>query len=133
MFDRMFCTDERRWYAVPLRGALGAVFTLHGMRALAMGGETWAVSLVALGLSVLAGFLTRPVAMLMLIIGAVGLTRFPGLEAAPLPDFDRALMVMGAAGALLVIGGGRISVDSMIQERLIYCQLSTESGEGGSA
>lgn len=133
MFDRLFCTDERRWHALPLRAALGIVFTLHGMRAFMVGVEPLSVSFVALGLSVLAGLLTRPVASLMLVFGTVSLTRFPGLEGASLPDIDRALMVMGAAGALIVIGGGRFSVDSLIQERLIYCHLSVESGEGGSA
>lgn len=131
MFDGVFCTDERRWHAAPLRAVLGAVFVLHGVRGLAEGAGGGSAGPILLGLSIAAGFLTRPAAALMLAVAAAGLTRFLGDGGMSLPEFDLALTIMGAAAALAVIGGGRCSVDSLIQERLIYCHFSTDSREDG--
>lgn len=106
MFDRVLCTDGLRWHTVPLRAALGAACAIQGS---AMGGAQGAL-LFVLGLLALSGLLTRLASVLILAAAAAGL--------------PQSATAAGCAAALLMSGGGRWSLDAMIQERLISCHFS---------
>jgi len=109
LFDRMLCTDGLRWHAAPLRAALGAACALQ---AVALGGTQGALMLL-LGLLALSGFMTRFAAALILVAAAAHL--------------PQSAATAGCAAALLMTGGGRGSVDAMIQERLIACHFAVVS------
>lgn len=106
MFDRVLCTDGLRWHTVPLRAALGAVCA---SQAFSTGGAQGALMAV-LGFLALSGLLTRLASALILAAAAAGL--------------PQAATAAGCAAALLMSGGGRWSLDAMIQERLISCHFS---------
>lgn len=106
MFDRVLCTDGLRWHTVPLRAALGAACA---SQAFAIGGAQGAL-LMVLSLLALSGLLTRFASALILAAAAAGL--------------PQSATAAGCAAALLMSGGGRWSLDAMIQERLISCHFS---------
>jgi putative oxidoreductase len=142
MLKKVFLTDERQWATIPLRVALGLIFITHGGQKLfgwlggkglegtaaffaKMGlapGVFWAPLagfgefiggiLVVLGLGTRLGALFIAVIMIVAILKVHwGAFFLPG-------GAEYAFALLGAALALLIIGGGRLSLDLLIQKKI---------------
>jgi putative oxidoreductase len=142
MLKQIFLTDERQWASIPLRVALGLIFITHGGQKLfgwlggkglagtaaffgKMGlapGAFWAPLagfgefigglLVVLGLCTRLGALSIAVIMIVAILRVHwGAFFLPG-------GAEYAFALLGAALALLMMGGGRLSLDLLIQKKM---------------
>jgi putative oxidoreductase len=144
MLRRLVATTPT-WISVPLRLTAGSLFALHGAEKVfgirgGPGLSNWianegassglrpawlwlgaaAVFELIGGLMILTGFLTRLGSLLVIPVMLVAL--YGVVSAAegtiPLPRIGYPLMMLGAAIALLISGGGRASVDeSMARSR----------------
>ncbi|HKR00923.1 MAG TPA: DoxX family protein [Pyrinomonadaceae bacterium] len=141
MFRKLAATTPT-WFALPLRLSMGLLFTLHGAEKVfglrgGPGLSAWmaneraatglrpawlwlgAAALFELigGVLILIGLLTRLGALLVMPIMLVaiygGLTGGEG-GPVPLPRIGYPLVMLGAAIALLVSGGGRASIDESL-------------------
>jgi putative oxidoreductase len=138
---RRLVTTTPTWFTVPLRLTMGVLFALHGAEKVfgirgGPGLSAWvanegassglrpawlwlgaaAVFELLGGIMILTGFLTRlgcllviPI-MLVAIYGVIGSSE----GAIPLPRIGYPLVMLGAAISLLIVGGGRASVDESI-------------------
>ncbi len=142
MLKQLFLTDARQWAPIPLRVALGLIFITHGGQKLFgwLGGKGLAATAAFFAKMGLApGILWAPLAGLGEFIGAIlvvlGLcTRLGALFIAVvmivailkvhwgaffLPGgAEYAFALLGAALALLISGGGRLSLDAIIQKKI---------------
>lgn len=144
MFRKIIATTQT-WMPLPLRLSMGLLFALHGAEKVfgfrgGPGLQAWAaeeraasglrpawlwLGAAALfeligGLLILIGLLTRlgallviPI-MLMAIYGGLSAT---GLGSIPLPRIGYPLVMLGAAIALFISGGGRASIDASLMKR----------------
>jgi putative oxidoreductase len=140
MFRKLVATS-RTWVALPLRLALGAVFIAHGAQKVFgmwggpglkafSGGQAplgldpaWAwLGAAAIcellgGTLVLTGFLTRLGALLIAPVMLVAIfgVHWPGGFFLQNKGYEYALVLLGIALALLISGGGRLSIDETLQ------------------
>jgi putative oxidoreductase len=144
MFQKLIRTS-RVWFTLPLRLALGAVFVAHGaQKVLGLWGgpglaqftsgqaplglrPAWfwlgAAALAELvgGALVLAGLMTRVGAFLLLSVMLVAMfgVHWSGgffLSNTPMPGIEYTLALAAMALALLVSGGGRLSLDEALMD-----------------
>ena len=144
MFQKLIRTSPV-WFTLPVRLALGAVFVAHGAQKVlgAWGGPglgrftageaplglrpAWlwlgaaAVAELAGGALVLAGLLTRLGALLLLSVMLVAMfgVHWAGgffITNAPMPGVEYTLALAAMALALLISGGGRLSLDEALMD-----------------
>jgi putative oxidoreductase len=144
MFQKLIRTSPV-WFTLPVRLALGAVFVAHGAQKVfgAWGGPglgrftsgqaplglrpAWlwlgaaAVAELAGGALVLVGLLTRLGALLLLPVMLVAMfgVHWAGgffITNAPVPGVEYTLALAGMCLALLVSGGGRLSLDEALMD-----------------
>ena len=144
MFQKLIRTSPV-WFTLPLRLALGAVFVAHGAQKVlgVWGGPglsqfsagqaplglrpAWlwlgaaALAELAGGVLVLAGLMTRLGALLLLPVMLVAMfgVHWSGgffITNAPVPGVEYTLALTAMALALLVSGGGRLSLDEALME-----------------
>ena len=140
MFRKLLATTPT-WITVPLRLTMGLLFALHGAEKVfgmrgGMGLAAWtsndalasglrppwlwlgAAALFELigGILIFTGFLTRLGALLVIPIMLVAI--YGTIKAdpgpIPLPQVGYPLVMLGSALAVLIAGGGRVSVDQTI-------------------
>ena len=144
MFQKLIRTSPV-WFTLPVRLALGAVFVAHGaQKALGMWGgpglsqftsgpaplglkPAWlwlgaaALAELAGGVLVLLGLMTRLGALLIaavMLVAMFGVHWRGGFFMAntPVPGIEYTLALAGMALALLVSGGGRLSLDEALMD-----------------
>ena len=144
MFQKLIRTS-RVWFTLPLRLALGAVFVAHGaQKVLGLWGgpglaqftsgqaplglkPAWlwlgAAALAELvgGALVLAGLMTRLGALLLLSVMLVAMfgVHWSGgffITNKPMPGVEYTVALVGMALALLISGGGRLSLDEALMD-----------------
>ena len=123
MFEAI-CKDKLA--PLMLRLALGLICVTHGyLKIMATGGTNWQPGMAvgwqlviawgefAAGLAVLVGFRCRLFAALAIVIVAGTLTWWQGWGVLRLPirSLEPTLLVLFIGGALLLLGGGELSVD----------------------
>lgn len=127
------------WGVLPLRFVVGVVFVYHGFHKVFVGDLSqlagsvggmgfwppmvWAVVLAMTellgGLAVLAGFLTRLASVGLACVMAVAVLKVHWSHgfSAMNGGFEYPFTLLGAALTLLIVGGGRISLGSVLGKR----------------
>jgi putative oxidoreductase len=144
MLQKVFATNERMWATLPLRVALGLIFMAHGSQKLFgwfdgngltatakyfesnLGfepGLLWA-TLAACGeffggLLVLLGLLTRFGALNIAVVMLVAMIQVHWGEFFLPKGIEFTLILLASALALLLLGGGRFSLDPFVQRKLM--------------
>jgi len=142
MWKTLLSTDDQQWGAFPLRLALGLIFLAHGGQKLFgwLGGKglagtagffagklglepgmLWALLAglgeVGGGLLLLLGLFTRLGALVVALIMLVAILKVHwGVFFMP-TGMEFALALFAMALALLIIGGGKFSLDARLQKR----------------
>ncbi len=143
MWKNFLSTDEKQWATIPLRIALGVIFMAHGGQKLFgwLGGKglvgtaafltgklgltpglLWAtlVGIVEFGggLLVLLGLFTRLGALSIALVMLVAIFAVHRGAFFMPTGIEFAFSLFASALALLIAGGGRLSLDAWLQKRL---------------